>query len=80
MHHKDGNYVAAQADSTWNLNNLIPSKTEVTNIFGQVLDVSDKLKSKLLHENQSLLVYRPRKETIGGKAIDGYLRYFIYVG
>lgn len=81
MLHNDGNYVAAQADSTWDLNNLIPSGTEVTNIFGQVLDVSkSELKSKLLHENQSLLVYRPRKDTIGGKAIDGYLRYFIYVG
>jgi len=81
MLHNDGNYVAAQADSTWDLNNLIPSGTEVTNIFGQVLDVSKSdLKSKLLHDNQSLLVYRPRKDTIGGKAIDGYLRYFIYVG
>jgi hypothetical protein len=81
MLHGDGNYLAAQANSTWNLSSLIPEGTDVKNIFGQLIDVSDAaVKNKLLHENQSLLVYRPRKDTIGGKAIDGYLRYFIYVG
>lgn len=73
-----GSYVAAQSDSTWDLSSLIPSGTELKNIFGQSMADADK--TKLLHENQSLVVYRSKAGTVGGKSIDGYLRYFIYVG
>lgn len=71
-----GDYVAAKGDSTWDLSNLIPAGTELKNIFGQSMSSSNSL----LHEHQSLVVYREAKGTVGGQALDGYLRYFIYVG
>jgi len=71
-----GNYTAASAGSTWNLSKLIPSGTELKNIFGQSMTSS----GGMLHDHQSLVVYRPRSETVNGKAFDGYIRYFIYVG
>ena len=71
-----GSYEAAIATSTWDLSKLIPSETDLKNIFGQPMASA----SNLLHEHQSLVVYRPKSATVNGKAFDGYIRYFIYVG
>jgi len=71
-----GSYKAAVGDSTWNLDSLIPKETVLKNIFGQ----SMTKEGNLLHEHQSLVVYRPKDTTVNGKAFDGYIRYFIYVG
>jgi len=71
-----GKYTAANSGSTWGLSKLIPSGTDLKNIFGQSMASSNNL----LHEHQSLVVYRPKNTTVNGKSFDGYIRYFIYMG
>lgn len=70
MNHNEGNYKAATSTSTWNVNALLAG--DLKNIFGQSMTESSRNSSKLLHEHQSLVVYR--------KVDKGHLRYFIYVG
>jgi hypothetical protein len=79
--HGEGNYEAAKSSSTWNVSSVVPFTAAVTNIFGEIIPPqTDKTKSPLFREHQSLVVYVPKNKTVGGVIYDAYLRYFIYIG
>ena len=76
-----GSYSAAKSDSTWDVSSVVPPTAAVTNIFGEIIPPqTDKTKSPLFREHQSLVVYVPKNKTVGGVIYDAYLRYFIYIG
>ena len=80
INHNDRDYFAATSSSTWDVSNVVPSTAAVTNIFGETITLTNRTRSPLFREHQSLVVYVPKNKTVGGVIYDAYLRYFIYIG
>lgn len=73
-------FLAAKSNSEWDTSALTaPSGAtgvRIEDIFGEQITPSNTM----FHKHQSVVVYVKKKKNIGGMDVEGYLRYFFFIG